>query len=384
MLITRHLFKNLFFATAFIAATLTAVIWLTQSLKLLELVATSDAPIGMFFQMVVLTLPKFLEIIIPLSLVTAVLFVYNKMTLDNELIVLRACGYDQFALARPALALACITSVFLVALTTYISPMGNMEMKQLRQTVKAQYSAFLLREGVFNTFGNDLTVYLRARDAAGDLLGLMIHDARDKSAPPVTITARRGRIVMENDVPNIVVFEGLRQQIDTKTDTMTRLYFARYTLEIKGLDGDVRERWREPNERTFIELFHPDLSDARDRENLQLFRVDAYLRLLSPLNALSFTLVALAGILLGPFNRRGQTRKILAAAIIICALQAASLSLGNLAKQHIRYLPVLYMTTLLPIAAGLFLLHIRGEIWLMSVLRRWRQRHHKADAKGAA
>ncbi len=44
MLVTRYLFKNLLTATLFVALTLTLVVWLTQSLKLLELVANSDAP----------------------------------------------------------------------------------------------------------------------------------------------------------------------------------------------------------------------------------------------------------------------------------------------------------------------------------------------------
>src|SRR5262245_33901695 len=99
MLMTRYLMKNLLSATLFVALTLTAVIWLTQSLKLLELVANSDAPPLLFLKLVALSLPKFLEIILPLSLVTAILFVYNKMIMDNELIVLRSCGFDQYAMA---------------------------------------------------------------------------------------------------------------------------------------------------------------------------------------------------------------------------------------------------------------------------------------------
>ena len=95
MLVTRYLFKNLLNATLFTAVTLTLVVWLTQSLKLLELVANSDAPPKLFLQLVGLTLPKFLEIILPLSLVTAVLFMYNKLIMDNEIIVMRACGVDQ-------------------------------------------------------------------------------------------------------------------------------------------------------------------------------------------------------------------------------------------------------------------------------------------------
>src|SRR5690606_33954161 len=72
MLTTRYLIKNLLSSTVFIALTLTMVIWLTLSLKILELVANSDAPASLFVKLVALSLPRFLEIILPLSLVAAV------------------------------------------------------------------------------------------------------------------------------------------------------------------------------------------------------------------------------------------------------------------------------------------------------------------------
>ena len=92
MLVTRYLMKNLLSATLFVALTLTAVIWLTQSLKLPELVANSDAPPLLFIKLVTSSLPSFLETILPISLVTVLLFVYNKSIMDNELIVLRSCA----------------------------------------------------------------------------------------------------------------------------------------------------------------------------------------------------------------------------------------------------------------------------------------------------
>ena len=84
----------------------------------------------------------------------------------------------------------------------------------------------MLREGVFNTFGDDLTVYIREKSVVGDMEGLMIHDRRDKDNPPVTITAKRGQLLMENDQPMIVVYDGMRQQIDKASGNLTKLYFV--------------------------------------------------------------------------------------------------------------------------------------------------------------
>jgi lipopolysaccharide export system permease protein len=383
MLMTRYLMKNLITATVFIALTLTMVVWLTQSLKLLELVASSDAPPLLFIKMVLLTLPRFLEIILPVALVTAILFVYNRLIMDNELIVLRSCGFDQYALARPALLLAGAMAIILMAMTTYFSPVSYTGMLALKQEIKAKYSSFLLREGVFNTFGKDLTVYLQRRQANGDLTGLMIHDTRDKTKPPVTITAKRGQIVMDSGIPNIIVYDGMRQQMDEASGVVTKLYFARYTIEIKGFENDSPNRWRKPEERTLVQLFHPDLSDKRDVANRAVFMAEASNRILSPLNALGFALVALSAILLGPFNRRGQARKVMIGAVTIVLLQAFDLALLNATKKHPDAVIALYAATLLPIGFGAYALHFKGEQKLMALLRRWnafRQRKWEAAA----
>lgn len=378
-MITRYLLRHLLIATVFITVTLTAVIWLTQSLKLIELIADSDAPPSLFLKIVALTLPRFLEIIMPISLVAAILFTYNKFIMDNELIVLRACGFDQMKLAMPALIVATGMTLLLLSMTTYLSPRSYAEMHVLKQSIKAQYSSFLLREGVFNSFSDKMTVYLRARDTNGDLLGLVIHDMRDKDKPPVTVTAKRGRIVMNGDIPSIVVVDGMRQQRDGETDTLSKLYFSRYTIEIKGIDADQKQRWHEASERTLPQLLTPDLTNKQDRKNRKLFMAEAHHRVVTPFNALGFTLVSVCGLLLGPFNRRGLSTKVIISALTVTALQALNLVTVSLAKKNLDIVPLLYVLTFLPIFAGFFLLSFRGEVWLMAVLRRMRIRHLKKE-----
>jgi lipopolysaccharide export system permease protein len=377
MLILRYLFKNLLTTTFFVAVTLTLVIWLTQSLKFLDLIANSDAPIGIFFKLVALTLPRFLEIILPASLVCSLIFTYYKCIQDNELVVLRACGFDQYALARPAIILALGVTFVMYGFSLYLAPKSYAQMQQLRQNLQTQYSSFLLREGVFNTFGKNLTVYLRARDKDnGDLLGIVIHDTRASEKTAATVTAKRGRIVMNGDTPSIEVIDGLRQSIDAKTGQESRLYFARYAIEIKGVDNAPGTRWREASERTFIELLSPDMNNPRDVQNRSLFLVEAQIRLLSPLNTLGFCLVGLCFILLGPFNRRGHANKVMGASLSIVLLQASFLALASAAKKQPPMIIFLYLQALVPVMAGFLLLDYRGEAWLTGVLRWLRRLTH--------
>jgi lipopolysaccharide export system permease protein len=384
MLMTRYLMKNLLSATLFVAVTLTAVVWLTQSLKLLELVANSDAPPSLFIKLVALSLPRFLETILPISLVTAILFVYNKMIMDNELIVLRASGFDQYAMARPALTLAAGLALVLLCLTTYLSPKAYAAMQELRESIKAQYSTFLLREGVFNTFNRDMTVYVRARRPNGDLMGLLIHDTRDKSKPPVTTTAKRGQIVMNGDTPSIIVYDGLRQQMDDDTSAINKLYFSKYTIEINGLGAEQHQRHREANERSLAELLSPDLTDRYEKQNRGVFLAEAINRVATPFNTFSYTLVALACILLGPFNRRGQNKKVVTAAVAVAALAMLNVFLANLAKKLLAADVLLVAFVVAPIIFGIWALHLNGEQKIMEIVRSWNARLNKRWEGAAA
>ncbi len=370
MIITQYLFKNLFKTTLFITVVITAAIWLTQSLKLLEFVTNTAAPFSVFAKMMVLTIPKFLEVILPLSLSISILFVYNKFIMDNELIVMRSCGFSQRRLALPAITLAIATSIFITVLSTWATPVSLSEAKSLRMDLRTKYSSFLLREGVFNTFSNKFTVYLRSRARNGDLLGLMIHDYRDKSKPPVTITAKRGKIVTDSGVPNIIVFDGMRQQIDKNSGQLTKLYFQKYTIEVKGLTENPSKIYRKEKERTLFELLQPKQSPDDKIYNKHKFIAEAHKRLITPWNSLAFAMIAISAVLLGPFKRRGQTARISIGVVLMVLFQSLSLTFTNFAKGNLVLLPLLYINTFIPIAVGFYLLSTAGDRRISTLFKR--------------
>lgn len=378
MLITRYLSKNLFWSALFIAVALTLVICLTQSLRFLELIVNSDAPSRLFLELIFYSLPKFLEVVLPIALTAAILFTYNRMTADNEVIVMRASGLSPRDLARPALVLSTLLTVALFTLTLWLTPVSYAAMQQLRLTAQTRYSALLLREGVFNTVGKDMTVYLRARTRDGELRGILIHDARDKDAPPVTITARRGTLAMKGDTPHVVVYDGLRQQADAATGEIGRLYFDQYVVEVKTPPEKIRPRAKDANEMTFAELLRPPAA-----AQTPLFTAEAHNRLLSPVMSFNFTLLALLALMSGVFDRRGHNRKVAAAVAACVALEGLFLGVSNLAKKDPSFLALEYAVALGPFLAGLFFLTESGENAgrrLLLALSRWRHAFSPPDS----
>ncbi|HYE49460.1 MAG TPA: LPS export ABC transporter permease LptF [Azospirillaceae bacterium] len=348
--INRYLLRNLAVATVFVTAGLSATIWLTQSLRLVELVVEGGAPIRMFLHLAVLTLPTFLSLVLPFGLLAAVLFTYNRLIMDSELVVMRAAGMGPFALARPAVVLAAVVMGICFTLNIFLAPAAQRELIRLRQEIRSDYSAVLLRAGTYNDVGDGLTVYVRQRGAEGELRGLLIHDARELEKP-VTIIADRGQLVTGEAGPRVVVFNGVRQELDRPTGRLSQLAFARYTVDINVLRGTMEKRWPDPRERPIQELVFVS-DDKLDQEFKARLRSELHTRLATPFFGPSFALIALAALLPGEFSRRGQARRIAVAAFIALFLQSALLGLSNLATRNEALAPLMYVVVMGPLVAA--------------------------------
>ena len=365
----RYVLRNLAMATGFIAVTLAAIVFLTQSLRFLELVIESGASGTSFWLLAFLALPRFLEIILPIALLAGIIFIYNRMTIDSELVAIKAAGYSPMQLARPALMLAAVITLLLWSITMWVTPASLSSMQHLRQVIKTQFSALLFREGVFNQAGSGLTVYMRARTSEGELRGLMIHDTRNPEVNPSTIMAKRGVIVAQPEGEQVLVFDGSRQEYDPKKGTLHRLNFERYTIDLPASDP-VRTRWREPEERTIFELVNlaPNDEARSDPKARYEFIVEIHRRIVAPLIALAYTFMACACLLTGPLERRGQGKKIAFAIASAVTLQALFLMTFSLARDSVIGLPLMYLLVAAPCFMALFFLSGSGEKFRRRVL----------------
>jgi len=356
----RYIFRNLLIGTAFVAVTLTFIIFLTQSLRFLEIILESNTSGGSLWLLTLLALPRFFEIILPLSLMTATLFLYNKMTLDSELVAIRAVGHSPMTLAKPALFLGALIALFLWVNALWIAPASLNRMQLMRLSLTTELSNYMFREGVFNQVGKGLTVYIHKRNSLGDLAGIMIYDTRDRSKGPSTILAKRGQIIASEEGQQVVVYEGSRQEFDLKTSILQRLDFEKYTIDVPTGTA-ARTRWQEPDERTINELLNPDPENERDRKNAREFIIEIHRRVTAPLTALSFTLIALSCLLLGETERRGQSRRIILAVTLVVLLQTLTMAVDNMTKDSLAGIPLRYLVALAPIGLGLLMLSTKGE-----------------------
>lgn len=344
----RYMTRQLVWPLFFIALAMAGVIWLTQSLRFVDLILNRGLPAHTFFYLAILVLPMVMSVLLPVSLFIAVVFAYTKMTMDSELVVLQACGMSHGELAKPALTVTAAVVFLCYLLNLYLMPMAYREFKDLQFSIRHNYSSVLLQEGTFNTVADGVTVYVRERHNDGELLGILVHDERDPEKP-VTMMAERGALVQAPGGPRVVMITGNRQVVERTHERLSILYFDRYTVDFNTVDQTEEERWREPRERFVHELFSPGNSPD-DQRNFAVMRAEGHQRLASPLLAVAFAMIALAALLAGEFNRRGQVRRILWATSAIILLQLGYLGVANLAATIPLMALLLYLVPLAAIA----------------------------------
>src|SRR5690348_7599334 len=254
--LNRYILRQCLGMMLFVTAALSAAVWLAQSLRLIDLIVNRGLSIELFLYLALLILPRFLDIVLPIGAFIAVLFVFNRLTSESELVVMRAVGLGPLDLARPVFVLAGVTFLMLLSLSAYFLPASNREFKDLQFEIRNRFVSALLQEGAFTPVSDKLTIYIAARNERGEVVGLLINDDRDPQEP-VTILAERGAFADTAQGSRIVMVNGSRQRFDRATGKLSTLTFERYTLDLDMLRDAPGIRFRDAQERFLGELFAP-------------------------------------------------------------------------------------------------------------------------------
>lgn len=350
----RYIMRQLLVGTTIIAAILTGVIWLIQSLKIIELMVTQGLSLSTFIGMTLLLMPNFLVFILPISLFAVVLFTYNKLSVDREMVIMRNSGRSNWSIGGPALLMALISTIVAWSLNLHIIPESYKAFRELQWGLRNNEASIFLREGVFNEVSKDFTVFVRERSATGELLGILVHERRDP-AQPKTYIAEKGAIVDSPNGPRGVLINGSFQWVDVRTNRFFLNKFYSATIDFNIKREAEGERYREPRERSLDELFSVTEEEVGNKDFGRM-RVEGHRRIYSPLANLAYALVGLAVLLTGQFSRRGQTERILVSIGAVLFLLCTDLGLATLTAKNLALVPLLYIWAVLPIAAAILLI----------------------------
>ena len=353
-ILNKYITKQIFIGFLLISFSLLAMLWLTQSLRFVEMVTRQGLPVYLFAQMTSLLMPRIFNVLSPIAVFVAVLFVYNRMIADRELVVIQSAGISPRENATAALIIGIAMSLFNVYIMNYGIPTAEKNFRDLEWKIKNNMTQMIFREGEFNSLKHGITIFIDKHEADGSVSGIFVSD-ESKPHVKVTLTAEKGRLIQTPKGPRILFINGVRQEIDKETYKFNSLAFSRYSAEF-NTSGNSAKKNKSVREKNIFELLNAASDNSLSPQDMRKNIVEGHRRIIYPFYNLLFALLACTGLLISNFNRRGQTKIIMLEVFFMVLISGMDLALTNLAGKTLWILPFLYMNCLVPLIFCFYLL----------------------------
>jgi lipopolysaccharide export system permease protein len=305
--IDRYIFRTSFGAFMLILISLTAVIWITQALRDIDLITGQGQTVLVFVGLTGLIIPLLMLVIAPIALLIAIAYTLNKLNTDSEIVVLNAAGMAPWRLFRAFFAVAVLVAMLVAALAAYISPWGLRELRDWATKVRTDVVANIVQPGRFITIEPGLTFHLRERRPNGQLVGIFMDDRRDPKEH-ATFLAEYGEIIERNNNNFMLLYNGSMQRLETGKLDPTIVLFDRHAFDLSHFNtgGPLQPTVYGARERSLTDLLNPDPEDRLVKTQPGQLNAELHDRLTAPLYPLAFVTIAFA--ILGAPRTSRQSR----------------------------------------------------------------------------
>ncbi len=352
----------------------TLVLLMGRMVKLMELVVANGVPFVEVLRLIVLLLPSFLVMTIPMALLLAVLLAFGRLSSDNEITVLKASGQSIASLLPPVLLAAAAAAGLTLFISVVAVPWGNSGFKLMTTAIAKKYAAAAIRERIFRDDLPGIVLYVDSYDEARHTMQhVMLQDSRDPERP-LTIFAKNGQVSSDDTqgILRILLRDG---SIHTQSKQGYRLIsFGEYLLTADA--GRAAPPARNELDLTIPELLQQAGSSALPKPVRIKMAIELQSRFAFPCAAFVFAILALP---LGLSNRRSGKGAGFTVSIFILLIYYVLLSfLRTLAeKGGLPPVVAVWLPNLLFLGLGLGLLRLTSqEQSLLSLFRnslsRWR------------
>tara|TARA_X000000950_G_scaffold251377_1_gene312718 strand:- start:617 stop:1777 length:1161 start_codon:yes stop_codon:yes gene_type:complete len=344
----RYLFAQMLRVAFAVTVTLVGIMWLFQTIRILELVINRGAPLADFMVMSVTVIPLWLTVAMPIGTFIAIIWVFHRSLADRELLVAQASGRSAHQLARAPMALGLLVTSFLVFNSVILLPFSFSIYKQIQFKLRNAIPTVMLQDNVFIDVVDGMTMLIGKKYDDGLAEDVFIHDERDNGAI-VTLTARVGQFVEKDGQPAVILQDGQRVELTDAGNAGATLLFDTHTVFITPRERRQATRMPiEMNEDKIRNLLDPATSPSPGYVDQRV--AEGHYRIVSPMLALALGLVASAGVLFGQIRQSTWSRRTIVTVAVGVACIAALVSSRSLATQISEFRILIYLSTIVPVA----------------------------------
>ena len=289
-----YLLKNLLKYFILITFTLTSIIWITRTIRYLYFITEYGVDFRNFLLIIVSILPDLLLLSIPISTFLSVMFLYNKLIKNNELLILQNAGVNKFGFLSPVIFLSIIACFFCYFITFYLSPKSNTVFENQKVAVSNDIANVLLNNTNFNNFQN-IIFYAKEKDE--NLLKSILFYINDKDNYKI-LYAKTGEV---NNT--YITFRNGNLQEFKDSNALTTVYFDEYSINIADFYKIDYSTTKDTDLMYFNELL--SLKEKDNEVKMEIFN-----RIFTPVLSLTLSILSCLMVLNIKFSRFDNNKSI--------------------------------------------------------------------------
>jgi lipopolysaccharide export system permease protein len=198
-LLDRYIFTELLSPFSLSLGVLCFIMLTRELLRLVELLVSKGVGLWAVLKVFAHLLPSFLVLTLPIAGIIASITAFGRLSLDKELVAMRAAGLSLMRLSRPVMLFALLVFGLTTWLAQWGQPWSSINLKKVALNLLRDQLVLALERGSFAEPIPNMTIY--------------VSEKGDQSTGGIFISDERN-----SEDPRIIVAHGYNVLIDSSTD----------------------------------------------------------------------------------------------------------------------------------------------------------------------
>ena len=226
------------------------IIWITQAVRLLELIGEEGNSIKTYFLYILSIMPKFFSRISLIIFFISFVVTITKFEDHNELRALWFSGLEKKKFINYLIKSSIILIAILVIIRCFLVPYFSNYSRYLLLNTGVGAIGPLLKQNNFNNPLKKITIYVGKKNQINELEDIILFE--DNADIKKTIIAKSGAVISENNKNLLVLIDGSIQE-ERKDKKISILDFDKTTLDLSQYNKKTVDYYKF-NEMLFFEL----------------------------------------------------------------------------------------------------------------------------------
>ncbi|HKL20447.1 MAG TPA: LptF/LptG family permease [Tichowtungia sp.] len=217
---------------------ITFVMTVGSMLKAVDLMSRGISPmliVRFFFQ----NIPYILSFSTPISILFSALLLFGRLSMDNEISAMKACGMSLWRLVSPLILLSVLLTGICLYINCEVAPNAKYANKKLLHSAGVDEPIKLLEEGRFIKDFPNLMIYVGKKDGK-TVEDVVAYETTDDGRIKRSVRAERGEIVADdvNKILRVRLYDGNLEtpDIDDPHDISKTTYTPFKYIQLPPLD----------------------------------------------------------------------------------------------------------------------------------------------------